>query len=90
MNESKISVRYARALYDLVKEDNAMDAHRQDMELLSLCIRDIPELQYIIHSPVIRVSEKTKIFAEIFKTNFNDSVPDPMPGILNMRFRITS
>ena len=48
-----------------------MDAHRQDMELLSLCIRDIPELQYIIHSPVIRVSEKTKIFAEIFKTNFN-------------------
>jgi F-type H+-transporting ATPase subunit delta len=71
MNESKISVRYARALYDLVKEDNAMDALRQDMELLSLCIRDISELQYIIHSPVIRVSEKKRIFAEIFKTSFN-------------------
>jgi F-type H+-transporting ATPase subunit delta len=71
MNENKISVRYARALYDLVKEDNAMDALRQDMELLSQCIRDIPELRHIIQSPVIRVSEKTKIFAEIFKASFN-------------------
>ena len=71
MNASKISVRYARALYDLVKEDNAADALKQDMEMLYQCIKEVPELQYVIHSPVIRVSEKTKIFAEIFRDKFH-------------------
>jgi F-type H+-transporting ATPase subunit delta len=71
MNDSKIPVRYAKALFGLVKEDNSLDMHKKDIELLSQCIREIPELQFIIESPVIRVSEKKRLFEESFRGSFS-------------------
>ncbi len=62
MNESKITVRYAKALFGLVKEDNTLDIQKKDMELLFQCIREIPELQEVIHSPVMKASEKIRLF----------------------------
>jgi F-type H+-transporting ATPase subunit delta len=41
------------------------------MELLYQCIREIPELQFVIQSPVIKVSEKVKLFEESFKSSFS-------------------
>jgi len=74
MNESKISVRYAKALFGLVKEGNALDVHKKDIELLYQCVREIPELQFVIHSPVIKVSEKIMIFGEAFRGSFQPLV----------------
>lgn len=71
MNESKISVRYAKALFSLVKEENTLEKHKQDMELLYQCIREVPELQYVIQSPVIRSSEKIRLFGEIFRESMS-------------------
>ena len=71
MNESKISVRYAKALFGLVKEDNTLDIHRKDIELLYQCIREVPELQFAIQSPVIKVSEKISLFKEAFGESFH-------------------
>jgi F-type H+-transporting ATPase subunit delta len=71
MNESKISVRYAKALFALVKESNSLDVLKKDMELLYQCIQEIPELQFVIHSPVIKVSEKIKLFEEMFHSSFD-------------------
>lgn len=71
MNESKITVRYAKALFALAKEQNSLDAMKLDMSLLYQCIGEIPELQYVIQSPVIKVSEKIKLFQETFKTSFS-------------------
>ena len=71
MNESKISVRYAKALFAAAKETNAFDALKRDIELLYQCIQEIPELQYVIQSPVIKVSEKTKLFEEMFGNSFD-------------------
>jgi F-type H+-transporting ATPase subunit delta len=71
MNESKITVRYAKALFSLAKEQNSLTAMKQDMELLYQCIGEIPELQYVIQSPVIKVSEKLRLFQETFKTSFS-------------------
>jgi F-type H+-transporting ATPase subunit delta len=71
MNESKITVRYAKALFALSKEGNALEPMRNDMELLFQCIKEIPELQYIIESPVIKVTEKVKLFEESFKSSFS-------------------
>jgi F-type H+-transporting ATPase subunit delta len=72
MNENKISVRYAKALFSLVKEDNTLDILKKDIELLYQCIREIPELQYVIQSPVIRASEKIRLFDESFRGSFSD------------------
>jgi F-type H+-transporting ATPase subunit delta len=72
MNESKITVRYAKALFALAKESNSFDALKKDMELLYQCIQEIPELQFVIESPVIKVSEKIKLFEESFRTSFSE------------------
>ncbi len=71
MNESKISVRYAKALFALAKETDSFDAMKKDIELLYQCIQEIPELQYVIQSPVIKSREKIKLFEEMFRTSFN-------------------
>jgi F-type H+-transporting ATPase subunit delta len=68
MNESKITVRYAKALFALAKEGNAYETMKNDMELLQQCIHDLPELQYVMSSPVIKVNEKIKLFEETFKS----------------------
>jgi len=71
MNESKITVRYAKALFALAKENNAFESMKNDMALLYQCIHDLPELQYVIQSPVIKVSDKVKLFGETFKSSFS-------------------
>ena len=71
MNESKISVRYAKALFNAGKEDNSLDALKNDIDILYQGINEIPELQYIIQSPVIRAKEKIRLFEEAFKGVFS-------------------
>jgi F-type H+-transporting ATPase subunit delta len=71
MNDSKITVRYAKALFGLARENNSLDAVRQDMELLYQCILEIPDLQFVIQSPVIKVSEKVQLFGETFRNTFS-------------------
>ncbi len=72
MNESKITVRYAKALFALAKEGNVLDAVKNDMVLLGECIHEVPELQFVISSPVIKVSEKIRLFREVFNTAFHE------------------
>jgi F-type H+-transporting ATPase subunit delta len=71
MNQSKITVRYAKALFGLVKEDNSLDTQKKDIELLFQCIQEIPELQEVIHSPVMRASEKIRLFDVSFGDSFS-------------------
>ena len=71
MNQSKITVRYAKALFGLVKEDKSLDIQKKDMELLFQCIQEIPELQDIIQSPVMRSSEKIRLFDLSFGDSFS-------------------
>jgi F-type H+-transporting ATPase subunit delta len=71
MNQSKISVRYAKALFGLVKETKSYDNVRKDIELLLQCIGELPELQFVIQSPVIKVGEKIRLFNESFRDSFD-------------------
>ena len=71
MNESKISVRYAKALFSEAKESNTLDSLRKDFTFLSQCIRELPELQNLIQSAVIRSGKKTEIFESVFKDSFS-------------------
>lgn len=71
MNESKISVRYAKALFALAKESGSLDRLNTDVELLYQCIREIPELKQVIYSPVIRTSVKIQLFKDMFSTSFD-------------------
>lgn len=70
MNESKISVRYAKALFSSGKENNVLDVLKKDIGLLYQGINEIPELQFIIQSPVIRAKKKMRLFEEAYKNIF--------------------
>jgi F-type H+-transporting ATPase subunit delta len=64
MNDSKISVRYSRALFDFAVEKKLVDKVYQDMIYISeLC--KIPEVKELLKSPIIVPSKKTEIFHKI-------------------------
>ncbi len=60
MNESRISVRYAKALFQSALDKNIIDQVYQDM-ILILSICKIPEMKEFLGNPVIRPSKKTEV-----------------------------
>lgn len=68
MNESKISVRYSRALFESAVEKNILDKVNEDMLFLSEICR-IPEMKELLHSPIIVPSLKAAILHKMFGGN---------------------
>jgi F-type H+-transporting ATPase subunit delta len=66
MNDSKISVRYAKALIMSAKEQKVLEPVRRDMELLLETLKETPELLQLLESPVIGSDKKLKIMNTIF------------------------
>lgn len=68
MNDSKISVRYARALFESALEKKLIEKVYDDMKFISeVCI--IPELKEVLLSPIIVPSKKTDILHKVFGKN---------------------
>ena len=68
MNDSKITVRYSRALFQSSVEKKLLDKVFQDMIIISeLCRLD--EVKEVLDSPVITPSKKKKIFHAILENN---------------------
>ena len=61
MNDSKISVRYAKALLQQAREENKLGEIKGDAVFIGQCIHQIPELKLLFEIPVLRTSEKKKI-----------------------------
>jgi F-type H+-transporting ATPase subunit delta len=72
MNTSLITVRYARALFQLSEEYKIQDSVRKDMEELSACIANSPEFKFMLESPMIKGSEKSRLVNIIF----NDKIQE--------------
>lgn len=64
MNDSKISVRYSRALFGIALEKGLLDKVFADMELLSELCR-IPEVKELLTSPIIVPSKKIMVFNKL-------------------------
>jgi F-type H+-transporting ATPase subunit delta len=64
MNESKISVRYSRALFEAAREKNIIDKVNSDMILISEIFR-MPEIKEFLDNPVIPPSKKASVFHSI-------------------------
>ena len=65
MNDSKISVRYSRALFLSAIENKMLDEVNQDMILISEVCK-IPETKELLNNPVIVPSKKKVIFHKMF------------------------
>jgi len=71
MNESRISVRYSRALFETALEKKILDDIDRDMKLiLELC--HIPEFRELLDSPIILPSNKIKILNSVIGKSLNN------------------
>lgn len=68
MNDSKISVRYSRALFQLANEKNLLDKVNGDMIFISEICK-LEEIKEVLESPVIVPSRKRTIFHAILEKN---------------------
>jgi len=66
MNESKISVRYAKALILSSKNQKVLDPVRRDMELLLSTLSEVPELLRLLESPIVEPGKKLEIMNAVF------------------------
>jgi F-type H+-transporting ATPase subunit delta len=68
MNDSKISVRYSKALFQLALEKKILDKVNQDMIFISEICK-FPESKEFLQSPIIPPSKKSAIFHKMFDGN---------------------
>lgn len=68
MNDSKISVRYSRALFQLALENKILDNINQDMILISEVCKT-KEAKGLLSSPIIVPSKKEAILHKMFEDN---------------------
>jgi F-type H+-transporting ATPase subunit delta len=68
MNDSKISVRYSRALFQSALEKKILDKVNQDMIFISEICK-IPETKEFLKSPIIVPSKKQAIFHKMLADN---------------------
>lgn len=71
MEQSKITVRYAKAFFSLAKEKNQLDPLRSDMELVSKLCQESADFRLLLDSPVVKTSQKIKLIQSIFGKQLN-------------------
>ncbi len=69
MNENKISVRYAKALFALVNEKNMIEPITQEITAIYDACKNSTELMHVIDSPIIKTSKKKLFFNELLKNS---------------------
>lgn len=72
MNDSLITVRYAKALYQLAKEEKKQEAIRKDVDMLLITLNNSKEFADFIENPLIKSREKDTIVQTLFKGNVSD------------------
>jgi F-type H+-transporting ATPase subunit delta len=71
MNESQISVRYAKALFLSAAEQQKLEAVYKDMELLSDTCK-LEDFQYMLMMPSLQISQKCKLIDTLFKKQMSE------------------
>ncbi len=72
MNQSKISVRYAKAIFILAKERNILKNVFNDFGLVKEVISENIEFYSVITSPIIKPSEKKLLLNNVFKSSLTE------------------
>ena len=72
MNESQISVRYAKALFKSAVEKKIRDSVNKDMELLAETCK-LDDFQYMLELPSLQPSQKFKFISSIFAKKMSDT-----------------
>lgn len=72
MNDSKITTRYAKALFNLSLETNKLAVIKNDIEFVYKISSEVELFKEVINSPIIKASKKKEVFRNIFKENVDE------------------
>ena len=72
MREVKVANRYARALFELAIELNAMEEVKKDAELISTVCNENRDFLLMLRSPVVKEKVKIKVIREIFEKHVHE------------------
>ena len=71
MNNSKVSVRYAKALLQTALEKKSEEQVRKDVALILDCLKTDADFSLMLESPVIADRKKVEIFNAMFSSSFS-------------------
>jgi F-type H+-transporting ATPase subunit delta len=72
MNRSKISVRYAKALFLLGKEADQLSSLQEDITKVQLLCHQSDDLMHLFNNPVIKTSRKISIIRKVLQPHISD------------------
>lgn len=72
MKESRIALRYAKALFELAEERNFIEDAHNDMQLVHSICKSNRDFRLMLYSPIIKTDKKVAILKQIFKDNIHD------------------
>jgi|SRR5690554_460809 len=73
MNESLITIRYAKAIFSVASENDSLLELKNDMELVLDACNGSPDLIHMLNSPVVVQSVKINVLKEIFAQKISDT-----------------
>lgn len=76
LNESKISVRYAKAFFSSALEGNRLEGIKKDVDLLLDLLNSEPRFKELLSSPVVSTRQKSETLNAIFKGRVNGLTVD--------------
>lgn len=73
MDQSAITVRYAKAFFSIAKEKNMLDTLKKDIQLVFRVCEKSSDFVLLLKSPVVKTSKKIELISTIFKTKIHES-----------------
>lgn len=68
MTEKKVSLRYAKAMFEVAKERNLLEVCYNDMQLIKSLLDSSRELKVLLKSPIINKNKKKGVLENLFKS----------------------
>ncbi|MBC8266188.1 MAG: ATP synthase F1 subunit delta [Flavobacteriales bacterium] len=72
MKQSRVTIRYAKALLQLSIEQNTLEQSYNDMILLDAVCTESKDLSLLLKSPIVKTDQKLSILKEIFESKLGE------------------
>ena len=86
--QASLSGRYATALFDLAREEKAIDAVSESLKTLKAALAESAELRQLTNSPLVSRDQATKAVAAIASTLSLDPLTSKFLGVLAQNRRL--
>ena len=72
MENLKVSMRYAKAIYPVIKEEGTIENFIADLANILYLVNQSRDLKLLINSPIVSHSKKVGVFIDLFKDKISE------------------